>query len=238
MTDDRLYFRQLLSGRDFAVGDEIATQMRNFAYVVGDRQTGEAVIIDPAYDPAGLVDLVEADGLKVVGALGTHYHADHVGGSMMGFQLAGVAELQQHTSVPVHVQIDEAEFVRKVTGLTDAELVTHVSGDVVSVGAIDIELIHTPGHTPGSQCFLVDGRLLAGDTLFLDGCGRTDLPGGDPAQLYESLTQRLAKVPDDTVLFPGHMYSPMPSASMAHTREHNFVFAPKTPEAWLAAFGN
>ncbi|MGZ0229211.1 MAG: MBL fold metallo-hydrolase [Acidimicrobiales bacterium] len=238
MTDDRLYFRQLLSGRDFAVGDEIATQMRNFAYVVGDRQTGEAVIVDPAYDPAGLVDLVEADGLKVVGALGTHYHADHVGGSMMGFQLAGVAELQQHASVPVHVQNDEAEFVRKVTGLTDAELVTHVSGDVVSVGAIDIELIHTPGHTPGSQCFLVDGRLLAGDTLFLDGCGRTDLPGGDPAQLYESLTQRLAKVPDDTVLFPGHLYSPMPSASMGHTREHNFVFAPKTPEAWLAAFGH
>ena len=238
MTDDRLYFRQLLSGRDFAVGDEIATQMRNFAYVVGDRQTGEAVIVDPAYDPAGLVDLVEADGLKVVGALGTHYHADHVGGSMMGFQLAGVAELQQHASVPVHVQNDEAEFVRKVTGLTDAELVTHVSGDVVSVGAIDIELIHTPGHTPGSQCFLVDGRLLAGDTLFLDGCGRTDLPGGDPAQLYESLTQRLSKVPDDTVLFPGHLYSPMPSASMGHTREHNFVFAPKTPEAWLAAFGH
>jgi len=238
MTDDRLYFRQLLSGRDFAVGDEIATQMRNFAYVVGDRQTGEAVIVDPAYDPAGLVDLVEADGLKVVGALGTHYHADHVGGSMMGFQLAGVAELQQHASVPVHVQNDEAEFVRKVTGLTDAELITHVSGDVVSVGAIDIELIHTPGHTPGSQCFLVDGRLLAGDTLFLDGCGRTDLPGGDPAQLYESLTQRLSKVPDDTVLFPGHLYSPMPSASMGHTREHNFVFAPKTPEAWLAAFGH
>ncbi len=238
MTDDRLYFRQLLSGRDFAVGDEIATQMRNFAYVVGDRQTGEAVIVDPAYDPAGLVDLVEADGLKVVGALGTHYHADHVGGSMMGFKLAGVAELQQHASVPVHVQNDEAEFVRKVTGLTDAELVTHVSGDVVSVGAIDIELIHTPGHTPGSQCFLVDGRLLAGDTLFLDGCGRTDLPGGDPAQLYESLTQRLAKVPDDTVLFPGHLYSPMSSASMGHTREHNFVFAPKTPEAWLAAFGH
>jgi len=238
MTDDRLYFRQLLSGRDFAVGDEIATQMRNFAYVVGDRQTGEAVIVDPAYDPAGLVDLVEADGLKVVGALGTHYHADHVGGSMMGFQLAGVAELQQRASVPVHVQNDEAEFVRKVTGLTDAELVTHVSGDVVSVGAIDIELIHTPGHTPGSQCFLVDGRLLAGDTLFLDGCGRTDLPGGDPAQLYESLTQRLSKVPDDTVLFPGHLYSPMPSASMGHTREHNFVFAPKTPEAWLAAFGH
>ena len=86
------------------------------------------------------------------------------------------------------------------------------------VGDIPIELIHTPGHTPGSQCFLVDGRLVAGDTLFLEGCGRTDLPGGDPEALYESLTQRLAKVPDDAVLFPGHLYSPEPSATMGETR--------------------
>ena len=71
--------------------------------------------------------------------------------------------------------------------------------------------MHTPGHTPGSQCFLVDGKLVAGDTLFLDGCGRTDLPGGDPDAMYESLTQRLAMVPDDTVLYPGHLYSPEPS---------------------------
>ena len=87
-----------------------------------------------------------------------------------------------------------------------------------TVGAIPITLMHTPGHTPGSQCFLVDGRLVAGDTLFLEGCGRTDLPGGDPDAMYESLTQRLAKVPDDTVLFPGHLYSPEPSATMGETR--------------------
>ena len=83
-----------------------------------------------------------------------------------------------------------------------SDLVEHDSGDTVTVGEIPIELIHTPGHTPGSQCFLVDGRLVSGDTLFLEGCGRTDLPGGDPAALYESLTQKLAKVPDDTVPVP------------------------------------
>jgi glyoxylase-like metal-dependent hydrolase (beta-lactamase superfamily II) len=127
--------------------------------------------------------------------------------------------------------------VRKATGLSETDLVTHHSGDHVQVGAVRIDLIHTPGHTPGSQCFLVDGRLLAGDTLFLDGCGRTDLPGGDPAQLYESLTQRLAKVPDTATLYPGHLYSPDPSATMGHTRRHNFVFAPKSAQAWLAMFG-
>ena len=107
-----------------------------------------------------------------------------------------------------------------------------------TVGDIPIELIHTPGHTPGSQCFLVDGRLVAGDTLFLEGCGRTDLPGGDPLALYESITQKLAKVPDDAVLFPGHLYSPDPSASMGETRRINFVFRPKTAEQWLMMFGN
>ena len=105
------------------------------------------------------------------------------------------------------------------------------------VGDIPIELIHTPGHTPGSQCFLVDNRLIAGDTLFLNGCGRTDLPGGNPEQLYESLTQRLAKVPDDAVLFPGHLYSPEPSDTMGHTRQQNVVFRPRNLDQFLTMFG-
>jgi glyoxylase-like metal-dependent hydrolase (beta-lactamase superfamily II) len=108
---------------------------------------------------------------------------------------------------------------------------------VLAVGGVEIRFIHTPGHTPGSQCFLVDGRLVAGDTLFLDGCGRTDLPGGDPVQMYESLTTRLAAVPDDTVLFPGHLYSPEPSATMGDTRSRNYVFRLGSLEQWLMMFG-
>ena len=124
-----------------------------------------------------------------------------------------------------------------MTDAGDDELVVHTSGDVVTVGEIPIELIHTPGHTPGSQCFLVDDHLVAGDTLFLEGCGRTDLPGGDPRLLYESLTQKLAKVPDDAVLFPGHLYSAEPSATMADTRRFNYVFRPRSEQEWLAMFG-
>ena len=235
--DERFYFRQLLSGRDFAVGDSLAAQMRNFVYVVGDSVSGEAVVIDPAYDPLGVVELVENDGLTVTGALVTHYHPDHVGGAMMGFDIMGCRELLAQRSVPVHVHADDAEFVRKVTGLGESDLVAHHTGDHLEVGAVRIELIHTPGHTPGSQCFLVDGRLLAGDTLFLDGCGRTDLPGGDSEELYHSLTTRLAKVPDDAVLFPGHLYSPEPSRSMGETRELNVVYKPKSVEQWLMMFG-
>ena len=237
MTEDRLYFRQLLAGRDFATTDSLARQMVNFVYLVGDRETGEAVVIDPAYDIDGLLGLLAADEMRLVGALATHYHPDHVGGDMMGYSIQGVASLLERTSVPIHVQADEAVWVQRVTGAAETDLVEHVSGDIVQVGEIPIELIHTPGHTPGSQCFLVDNRLVAGDTLFLEGCGRTDLPGGDPGALYESLTQKLAKVPDDATLFPGHLYSMEPSASMADTRANNFVFRPRSQREFLMLMG-
>jgi glyoxylase-like metal-dependent hydrolase (beta-lactamase superfamily II) len=236
--DDRLYFRQLLAGRDFATSDRLARQMVNFVYLIGDRATGEALVVDPAYDIRGLLDVAAADGMRVTGALATHYHPDHVGGDMMGYRISGVRELLTLQPVPIHVQRDEAPWVQRVTGAGESDLVLHDSGDVVTVGDLRVELIHTPGHTPGSQCFFVDGRyLVSGDTLFLEGCGRTDLPGGDPAQLYESLTKKLAKVPDHAVLFPGHLYSAEPSATMGETRRMNFVFKPRTEAEWLAMFG-
>ncbi len=233
----RLYFRQLLAGLDVAETDPVAQQMVNFIYLIGDRETGEAVIVDPAYDPAGIIAVAEADGMKVVGALGTHYHADHVGGSLGGMaEIVGIAELLDQVQVPIHVQADEIPWITRTTSVTADHLVGHASGDTVMVGEIPITLIHTPGHTPGSQCFLVDGRLVAGDTLFLDGCGRTDLPGSDPEQMYLSLTQRLAQVPDDAVLFPGHLYSEKPSATMAETRSRNVVFRPQSLDQWLMMF--
>jgi glyoxylase-like metal-dependent hydrolase (beta-lactamase superfamily II) len=237
MADDRLYFRQLLAGRDIATTDPVARQMVNFVYLIGDRETGDAVVIDPAYGISDILDILDEDGMRLVGALATHYHPDHVGGDMMGYEIAGVSQLLALRPVPVHVQADESEWVRRVTGVDAADLVEHTSGDTVMVGEVPIELIHTPGHTPGSQCFLVDDRLVAGDTLFLEGCGRTDLPGGDPAALYESLTQKLAKVPDHATLFPGHLYSPEPSAPMGETRRSNMVFRPDTKEQWLRVFG-
>jgi len=236
MSEDRLYFRQLLAGRDFAQGDLVARQMVNFVYVVGDRQTGEAVAIDPAYDVQGLVDLVEADGMRLTGALATHYHPDHVGGDMMGHSIQGVADLLAIRPVPIHVQADEKPWVQRVTGASDTDLVEHSSGDVVMVGEIPIQLIHTPGHTPGSQCFLVDGRLVSGDTLFLEGCGRTDFPGSDPALMYDSL-QRLAGLPGDTVVYPGHRYSLASSGTVDAIREMNYVYKPASKAEWLSAFG-
>ncbi len=234
---ERLYFRQLLAGQDFARDDDIARQMVNFVYLIGDRSTGEAVIVDPAYGVRELLGILRADGMECVGALATHFHPDHVGGDMMGWGIEGIARLLEEADVPVHVQADEAPWVIRSTGVSAGNLATHHGGDQLLVGSVPVTLVHTPGHTPGSQCFLVDGKLVAGDTLFLEGCGRTDLPGGDPEQMYESLTTRLAHVPDDTVLYPGHRYSPEPFATMGETRTSNYVFHLRTPEQWMTMFG-
>jgi glyoxylase-like metal-dependent hydrolase (beta-lactamase superfamily II) len=194
-------------------------------------------MIDPAYAVGELLDVLAGDDMRCVGVLATHYHADHVGGDLAGYPIEGVARLLELASIPIHVQREEAPWVIRAAGVTAEDLVEHASGDIVTVGEIPIELVHTPGHTPGSQCFSIAGALVSGDTLFLDGCGRTDLPGSDPAAMYESLTTRLARFPDGTVLFPGHRYAPESSATMGETRARNMVFRPRTSAEWLAVFG-
>jgi glyoxylase-like metal-dependent hydrolase (beta-lactamase superfamily II) len=233
---ERLYFRQLLSGRDFAASDVIAAQMRNFAYLIGDRETGDTVIVDPAYAAGDLVDILEADGQKLSGVLVTHHHPDHVGGSMMGFELKGLAELLERQSVPVHVNSVEADWVSRVTGIARSDLTGHEHGDKVNVGDIEIELLHTPGHTPGSQCFLLDGRLVAGDTLFIEGCGRTDFPGGDVDEMFRSL-QQLAALSGDPTVYPGHWYSQEPSASLSDVRRTNYVYRASNLDQWRMLMG-
>ena len=223
MTTSRFYFRQLLSGRDFAKEDPMAAQMANFVYLIGDRETRDAVIVDPAYGVGDILDILDQDGMQLSGVLASHYHPDHVGGSIKGTK--------------IHVQAEEADLVKKVTEVSDGDLEVHQPGDHILVGDIRVDLLHTPGHTPGSQCFLVEGTLVAGDTLFLEGCGRTDLPGSDATAMYHSLHNTLAKVPDDTVLFPGHRYSFHSSATMGMTREMNYVFKPDSEEQWLMMFG-
>jgi glyoxylase-like metal-dependent hydrolase (beta-lactamase superfamily II) len=238
MTQDRLYIRQLLAGRDIADEDPVAVQMRNFVYLVGDREARQAVLVDPAWDVAGALRVAQDDGMEIVGTLATHHHPDHVGGSLMGHQVQGIAALRDHLDVPVHVQRDESRWVTRGTDVEASQLVEHDSGDVLEVGSIRIELLHTPGHTPGSQCFLVEDRyLVSGDTLFIDGCGRTDLPGGDTEALYHSLHKVLAGVPDEAQVLPGHLYSPQSAAPLAQVRERNVAYRASSLEQFVEIFG-
>jgi hydroxyacylglutathione hydrolase len=176
--------------------------MQNFVYLIGDPETRECVAVDPAWEIDAIVEQIEADSMRLNGVLVTHTHQDHVGGHLFGHDIPGIEELLARVPAKVYVHAAEREFLRGF----GSDLVKVESGATLGVGKRTITFVHTPGHTPGSQCFLVDGRLISGDTLFIRSCGRTDLPGSDPKEMYTSLTQRLGALPDDTVVFPGHNY--------------------------------
>ena len=210
-----LYFEQIPVG-----------QMANFAYLVGSRSMREAVLVDPAWSVDALLDRAETDGMKVVGALATHYHQDHVGGEIFGMSIEGLDRLLSRNPVPIHVNREEADGLRKVTGVSESDLVRREAGDVLELGETRVRFLHTPGHTPGSQCFLVEeadhpGQLVSGDTLFLNSCGRVDLPGSNVEDMYRSLHEVLKVLPDETLLYPGHLYAPEPSSTMGEQKRTN-----------------
>ena len=216
MTEESdLYFRQV------AVGE-----MANLAYLVGSRSQGEALIVDPAWSVDALLDQAEADDMRVTGALVTHYHQDHIGGSLFGSEIEGISRFLDRNSAPIHVHKQEAEGVAKVAEIPRSELTEHDGGDTLEIGGVCIRLLHTPGHTPGSQCFFVEesgqpSHLVSGDTLFLGSCGRVDLPGSDPEKMYESLSGTLKRLPDETLLFPGHLYSAEAQSTMGEQKATN-----------------
>ena len=210
--------------------------MANFAYIVGDRASRKVAVVDPAWDIVGLLDRIASKGYTLVAALATHYHPDHVGGGMGGHDIAGVAELVAKQPVKVYVHRAEAAGVRKVTGLSESDLAKVDSGDKLALGDVEIEFLHTPGHTPGSQCFRIKNTLVSGDTLFIDGCGRVDLPGSDAEQMYHSLA-KLKALPDDTLLLPGHNYSAVPNATLGETKKTNaYLSVPDLP-TWKQVMG-
>ena len=191
MAESRVYLKQVELG-----------PMQNFVYLIGDQASRECVVVDPAWEIEGITDLAATDDMRLVGALVTHTHQDHVGGHLFGHDIPGVEELLARHPMKVYVHKDEREFLKGY----GSDLVSVQGGDTLRVGSVEVTFLHTSGHTPGSQCFLVDGCLVSGDTLFIRSCGRTDLPGSDPKEMYTSLTQRLAAPPDETVVLPGHHY--------------------------------
>ena len=220
-----LYFAQQM------VGD-----MANLAYLVGSREQRKAFVIDPAWNVQSLIDLAAQDGIEVVGALVTHYHQDHIGGEIFGHNIEGLAKLMEIAPMPIHVNKHEAEGVIKISGVSESDLVQHEGGDLLELGGVGVRLIHTPGHTPGSLCFRLKSALVAGDTLFLQGCGRVDLPGGDSEEMYRTLTQRLSTLPADTVLNPGHAYGGEP-APLSEVRQTNHYLRVPDLATWRRMMG-
>ncbi|MCB1644706.1 MAG: MBL fold metallo-hydrolase [Pseudomonadales bacterium] len=225
-----------------AIQDELIIEqiqigpMQNFTYIIGSQTTREVVLIDPAWDVAGLLGHINERGYKLAGALLTHYHPDHCGGSFGKNKVQGVAELLAEDPVKIYVNKLEADGVKKVTGISDSDMVKVDSGDKLSVGDVEVEFLHTPGHTPGSQCFRIKQTLVSGDTLFINGCGRVDLPGSNSEDMFHSI-QKLANLPDDTILLPGHNYSDVPNASMGDTKKVNAYMRINDLNSWKMMMG-
>lgn len=232
----KLYFRQLLAGRDFAIQDPNALAMENFVYLIGDKEKGECVVVDPAWDIAGIIKAARDDNMKIVGALVTHYHPDHIGGHIFGMDIEGLSELKAQNPCPVHAHKLEKAGIIKTTGLSESDIVAQESGDIVKAGDIAIELLHTPGHTPGSLCFRLKDALVSGDTLFLRGCGRVDLPGGNVEEMYRTIQNRLSTIDKNTIVFPGHAYGGE-HASMDALRKNNPVFSYLDLKSFKRLFG-
>jgi hydroxyacylglutathione hydrolase len=182
--------------------------MANYVYFVGDPNTRQVAVVDPAWEVDRILDLAQENDLTITTILITHSHFDHIN---------GVEALLSRTKAKVFIHKAEAEFMKAVW----PDLVKVDSGESTRVGGVDITFIHTPGHTPGSQCFLVHNRLISGDTLFIGACGRCDLPGSNPEDMYYSLTQKLAKLDDRTIVFPGHNYAARPYSTIADEKRFN-----------------
>ncbi len=212
--------------------------MANYVYLIGDPVTRKASVVDPAWDVDAILKWAESKDFTIEHILITHYHPDHLGGSMMGMTVEGAARMLERVKAKVYVNKAEAEGTRKVAGLSDSDVVKMDAGDTLKVGALAVTFLHTPGHTPGSQCFLVEGSLVSGDTLFVNSCGRVDLPGSDPEAMYYSLNRTLRNLPESTVVYPGHAYSSESNTTIGAQKRTNMYMRFPTLDDFLDAMGH
>jgi glyoxylase-like metal-dependent hydrolase (beta-lactamase superfamily II) len=199
-----MYFRQIQMHGD------------NFSYLIADTENREAAVVDSSYNATEIIKTIKTKNLQLKYIINTHGHSDHT---------VGNTELQATFS-------DARIVVHKQSKLDSALKVE--DGDALTVGKISLKVIYTPGHTPDGICLLVDQeKLLTGDTLFVGECGRTDLPGGNAKNLYDSLFTKLLKLPDSVEVYPGHDYGPTPSSTIGKERQTNYVLQPRTQQEFI-----
>jgi hydroxyacylglutathione hydrolase len=188
--------------------------MENFAYLIGDENTGHAAVVDPAWDIEKIIKVAQENNLRIIYVINTHSHPDHTSGN---------DELVKATGAKIVAH--EASRNRKDICAKD--------GEVLRLGSLELKIIHTPGHSPDHMCVLVNGKLMTGDALFVGECGRTDLPGGNSEQMYGSLFNKLMKLADDVEVYPGHNYGPKTHSTIGYEKAHNYVLKPRTAKEFV-----
>ena len=190
-------------------------QMANFTYIIADEDNGDAAIIDPSWNLEKIFDALKKHSWKARYVINTHSHFDHVLGNE---QVAGVtgAQIVQHENSQLLKQISVSE------------------GDIIKVGDIPIRILHTPGHSLDSICLIIEGHFVfTGDTLFVGNCGRVDLPGSNPKEMYTSLFEKVAKLEESLIVYPGHDYGPHPTSTIGQEKRTNYVLRPRSLQDFL-----
>jgi len=202
-----MYFKQIQQHGD------------NFSYIIADEETREAVVVDSSYNAGEIARILKTEELHLKYLINTHGHSDHTAGNeelRFNFGVKTIAHKLSRNNPDITVE----------------------DGDEINVGSVKIKAIYTPGHTPDGICLLLEGKkLLTGDTLFVGECGRTDMAGGDSAQLHNSLFNKLMKLRDDIEVYPGHDYGPKPRSTIGDERKSNYVLQPRTVEEFKAFMG-
>jgi hydroxyacylglutathione hydrolase len=195
--------------------------MAVFAYIVGDRESGEGLVIDPAADTDRIISEAAAAGITIRYIVNTHGHVDHTSGN---------APMKARTGADIIIHRDDADMlvstpsmVLRMFGARPSPPAdrTVQDGESIAIGKVALQIIHTPGHSPGGMSLYTPGYVFTGDTLFVEGLGRTDLPGGSWNTMHGSITKRLLSLPDETVVLPGHNYGRMPTSTIKNERENN-----------------
>jgi hydroxyacylglutathione hydrolase len=190
-------------------------QMANFTYIIADNENGIAAIIDPSWDLDAVFRVVKKNDWRVKYIINTHTHFDHVLGNEQVAEVTG-AMIVQHKNSQLEKNIAVCD------------------GDVIEIGSIKLRVLHTPGHSKDSICLVLDGQLVfTGDTLFVGNCGRTDLPGSDPAEMYHSLLERLGRLDDRLTVYPGHNYGSTPTSTIGREKKTSYVLQPRSKQEFL-----
>jgi hydroxyacylglutathione hydrolase len=193
---------------------QIQQHSDNFSYILADENTKEAAVVDSSFNASELIRIIKFNSFKLMYVVNTHGHSDHTAGNV---ELKSIfrAKIVAHRFSKVNFDIPVED------------------GDLLYVGKVAIKVLYTPGHTVDSICLLLGNKLLTGDTLFVGECGRTDLPGGNPKSMCDSLLNKLSKLDDSIEVYPGHDYGPKPSSTIGEEKKTNYTLKPRSLDDFI-----